>query len=81
MIALVAGLLMLVVNFPIPKVSESGVPIAEYNTLGFIVSCVVLGASLIWFLIVAFGNPPQSSPSSKSSASSSTGKKRKKRRS
>ena len=81
MIALVAGLVMLVINFPIPKPQEGGIPISEYSSLGFILSCVALGAALIWFLFVAFGSSSPGSKSSKSSASSKANKKRKNRRS
>ena len=72
LIAVVLGTVLLIVNFPIPKANESGIPVTEYGTPGFITSCVVLGISVLWFLYVAFGPQPPK-PKSKS------GKKKKRR--
>lgn len=66
LIALVVGLILLVVNFPIPKANEGGIPITEYGSWGFVTSCVLLAASVFWFLFIAFGAPPKGAKPKKS---------------
>ena len=74
LIAVVLSTVLLIVNFPIPKATESGIPVTEYGTPGFILSCVALALTFCWFLYLAFG--PQPPKAKKSKSKSRKGKKR-----